>query len=327
MLSRVFKRETAPQTTERALGFDWRQYIVFIAFLAIFAFFAIALYDSGFLSFNNLLNVVRQSAIIAVMAVAMTFVISAAEIDLSVGSVAGLASVTSALAVSEYGLFVGVAAGLLTGVIVGGINGLLVAAIGIPSFLVTLGILGIAVGSAMWITDSAPVPIVDNAFNNIFGSGQIGPVPSLLLWVVILFVIGHVVLRKTTYGRQVLATGGNESAARFSGVNTRRIKFYVLLVSGTVAALAGMLYAGRLHSGRFQWGEGDELSVIAAVILGGTSLFGGYGTVIGSVLGALLVGLINNGLTLMGLEFSQQQIVRGAIIILAVALARKGPRT
>src|SRR5215208_5449128 len=137
MLSRVFKRETAPQTTERALGFDWRQYIVFIAFLAIFAFFAIALYDSGFLSFNNLLNVVRQSAIIAVMAV------------------------------SEYGLFVGVAAGLLTGVIVGGINGLLVAAIGIPSFLVTLGMLGIAVGSAMWITDSAPVPIVDNAFKNI----------------------------------------------------------------------------------------------------------------------------------------------------------------
>jgi len=104
------------------------------------------------------------------------------------------------------------------------------------------------------------------------------------------------------------------------------IKFYVLLASSTVAALAGMLYAGRLQSGRYQWGEGDELSVIAAVILGGTSLFGGYGTVVGSVLGALLVGLINNGLTLMGLEFSQQQIVRGAIIILAVALARKGVR-
>ncbi|MEW6637519.1 MAG: ABC transporter permease, partial [Actinomycetota bacterium] len=101
---------------------------------------------------------------------------------------------------------------------------------------------------------------------------------------------------------------------------------YVLLASSTVAALAGMLYAGRLQSGRYQWGEGDELSVIAAVILGGTSLFGGYGTVVGSVLGALLVGLINNGLTLMGLEFSQQQIVRGAIIILAVALARKGVR-
>jgi ribose transport system permease protein len=327
MLSRVLKRDTASQTISRTLQFDWQRYVVFLAFLAVFAFFALTLYDSGFLSLNNLLNIVQQTAIIAVMAVAVTFVISAAEIDLSVGSVAGLASVTSALAVSEYGLFAGIAAGLLTGVIVGGINGLLVATIRIPSFLVTLGMLGIAVGSAMWITDSAPVPIVNQTFNNIFGSGQIGPFPSLLLWMLVLFVVGHVVLRKTAYGRQVLATGGNEAAARFSGVNTRRIKFYVLLVSGVVASLAGRLYAGRLHSGRFQWGEGDELSVIAAVILGGTSLFGGYGTVIGSVLGALLVGLINNGLTLMGLEFSQQQIVRGAIIILAVALARKGPRT
>lgn len=327
MLSRVLNRETASQTTESTFRFDWRRYVVFIAFLIIFAVFSVALYDVGFLSPTNLINVVVQSAIIAVMAVAMTFVISAAEIDLSVGSVAGLASVTSALAVSQYGLLAGIAAGLLTGVIVGGINGLLVAAIRIPSFLVTLGMLGIAVGTAMWITSSAPVPIVNDTFNNIFGSGQIGPVPSLILWVVVVMVIGYLVLRKTTYGRRVLATGGSEGAARFSGVNTRRIKFYVLLVSGIVASLAGMLYAGRLQSGRFSWGEGDELSVIAAVILGGTSLFGGYGTVIGSVLGAVLVGLINNGLTLMGLELSQQQIVRGAIIILAVALARKGPST
>ncbi|MGH3086723.1 MAG: ABC transporter permease [Rubrobacteraceae bacterium] len=322
MLSRVFKREAAPESS--AFRFDWRRYVVFIAFLVIFAVFSVTLYDVGFLSVTNLLNVVVQTAIIAVMAVAVTFVISAAEIDLSVGSVAGLASVTSALAVSQYGLLAGIAAGLLTGVVVGGINGLLVAAVGIPSFLVTLGMLGIAVGSAMWITESAPIPIVNDTFNNIFGSGQIGPVPVLLLWVVVLFVAGHVILRKTAYGRQVLATGGNESAARFSGVNTRRIKFYVLLASGTVASLAGMLYAGRLQSGRFSWGEGDELSVIAAVILGGTSLFGGYGTVVGSVLGALLVGLINNGLTLMGLQLSQQEIVRGAIIILAVALAGKG---
>lgn len=256
----------------------------------------------------------------------MTFVISAAEIDLYVGSVAGLASVTSALAVSEYGVFVGIAAGLLTGLAVGAINGALVAAVQIPSFLVTLGMLGIAVGTARWITDSAPVPVLDDAFNFIFGSGQVGPIPTLLIWMGLAFVAGHVILRKTAYGRRVLATGGNESAARFSGVRTRMIKFYVLLASSTVAALAGMLYAGRLQSGRYQWGEGDELSVIAAVILGGTSLFGGYGTVVGSVLGALLVGLINNGLTLMGLEFSQQQIVRGAIIILAVALARKGVR-
>lgn len=326
MQSRVSEGGATAEAPKSAPRFDWRQYVVFIAFVVVFILFGATLYDSGFLSFNNLLNIVRQSAIIAVMAVAMTFVISAAEIDLSVGSVAGLASVVSALAVSEYGTIAGIAAGLLMGLIVGTINGALVATVQIPSFLVTLGMLGIAVGTARWITDSAPVPVLDDAFNNIFGSGQIGPVPSLLIWMGVVFVAGHIILRKTAYGRRVLATGGNESAARFSGVSTRRIKFYVLLASSTVASVAGMLYAGRLQSGRYQWGESDELSVIAAVILGGTSLFGGYGTVVGSVLGALLVGLINNGLTLMGLEFSQQQIVRGAIIILAVALARKGLR-
>jgi ribose transport system permease protein len=139
-----------------------------------------------------------------------------------------------------------------------------------------------------------------------------------------LFVaLGAVVLAKTRFGRQVLATGGNRIAAEFSGVRTRRIKFQVMLLSAVVASVAGMLYAGRLESGRFQWGAGDELSAIAAVILGGTSLFGGYGTVIGTLFGSLMISLINNGLILAGLETSQQQVVRGAIIILAVALGRR----
>jgi ribose transport system permease protein len=136
-------------------------------------------------------------------------------------------------------------------------------------------------------------------------------------------IIGAVTLAKTPFGRRVLATGGNRTAAEFTGIKTRRIKFQVLLLSATVASLAGILYAGRLQSGRFQWGSGDELSAIAAVILGGTSLFGGNGSVVGTLFGALLIGLINNGLILAGLESSQQQVVRGAIIILAVALARK----
>jgi ribose transport system permease protein len=175
----------------------------------------------------------------------------------------------------------------------------------------------------MWITDTAPQPISDATFNELFGSGDIGPVPSLIVWTIAAVAIGHIVLRKTGYGRRVLATGGNAVAARFSGVDTRRVTFMVLAVMGVVAALAGMLTAGRLQSGRFTFGEGFELSVIAAVILGGTSLFGGRATVIGSVLGSLMIGLINNGLTLMGLESSQQEIVRGAIIIFAVALARR----
>jgi ribose transport system permease protein len=302
---------------------DVRQNILYVGFVVLFVVFAVTLGDQGFTSSNNLLNIIRQAATISVMAVAVTFVIGAAEIDLSVGAVAGLASVICAMALDSYGLVAGILAGVLLGATVGAINGSLVVGIGIPSFLVTLGMLGIAHGTAQWITDSAPQPILNDTFNNAFGSGDLGPIPSLVIWTAVVVAIGHVVLRRTAYGRGVLATGGNEEAARFSGVPTPRIKFTVMMVSSIVAALAGMLYAGRLQSGRFQWGEGDELSVIAAVILGGTSLFGGRASVIGAVLGALTIGLINNGLTLMGLEFSQQQIVRGAIIILAVALARR----
>jgi ribose transport system permease protein len=304
-------------------GIDVRQNILYVGFVVLFVVFAATLGDEGFTSSNNLLNIIRQTATISVMAVAVTFVIGAAEIDLSVGAVAGLASVVCAMALDAYGLAAGILAGVLLGATVGAINGSLVVGVGIPSFLVTLGMLGIAHGTAQWVTDSAPQPILDDTFNNVFGSGDLGPIPALVMWTAVAVAIGHVMLRRTAYGRGVLATGGNEEAARFSGVPTRRIKFTVMMVSSIVAALAGMLYAGRLQSGRFQWGEGDELSVIAAVILGGTSLFGGRASVVGALLGSLTIGLINNGLTLMGLEFSQQQIVRGAIIILAVALARR----
>jgi ribose transport system permease protein len=297
---------------------DLRQNILYIGFVLLFAVFAVTLGDQGFTSSNNLLNIIRQTATISVMAVAVTFVIGAAEIDLSVGAVAGLASVICAMALDSYGLLPGILAGVLLGATVGAINGSLVVGVGIPSFLVTLGMLGIAHGTAQWITDSAPQPILNDSFNNVFGSGDLGPIPSLVIWTAVAVAIGHVLLRRTAYGRGVLATGGNEEASRFSGVPTRRIKFTVMMASSTVAAIAGMLYAGRLQSGRFQWGEGDELSVIAAVILGGTSLFGGRASVIGALLGSLMIGLINNGLTIMGLEFSQQQIV-----IAAVALARR----
>lgn len=304
-------------------GTDWRRYIIYIGFAVVFLVFAVILGDDGFLSRNNLLNIVRQTATITVIAVGMTYVIACAEIDLSVGSVAGLSSVVTAMALSSYGLLAGVAAGLAVGLIVGTINGGLVSRLGIPSFLVTLGMLGIAAGVAQRITDSAPQPILNDTYNLVFGGGNFGPIPGLLVWMALAVILGAVVLAKTRFGRQVLATGGNRTAAEFTGVNTVRIKFQVLLISATAASIAGMLYAGRLQSGRFQWGAGDELSAIAAVILGGTSLFGGAGTVVGTMMGALLIGLINNGLILAGLQSSEQQIVRGVIIVLAVALARK----
>jgi ribose transport system permease protein len=301
---------------------SWRSNIIYLGFVVIFVVFAVTLYDKGFLETTNLLNIVRQTAVIAVMAVAMTFVLSAGEIDLSIGAVAGLASVVTAMAIDMGDLAGGVAGGLAVGLSVGVINGVITTRVGIPSFLTTLAMMGIARGVAMWVSDTRSIPIVNKVFPYIFGGGDIGPLPTLLIWMVVIGAVGQIVLRRTTFGRKVLATGGNEVAARFSGIDTRAIKFRVLVISSLAAALAGMLYAGRLHSGRFQFGEGDELSVIAAAVLGGTSLFGGKGTVIGSIVGALMIGLINNGLILMGLEFSQQLIARGVIIILAVAISQ-----
>jgi ribose transport system permease protein len=302
---------------------DWRQNIIYIGFVVIFLIFAVTLADKGFLNPNNLLNIIRQTAMIAVMAIAMTFVLSAGEIDLSVGSVAGLATVTVAMTIAIAGPIAGVFAGLATGLAVGMFNGWLTTRVGIPSFLTTLAMMGIAKGVAMWISGTAAVPILNQSYAWVFGGGSVGKIPVLLFWMLILGAIGHIALRRTGFGRRVLATGGGETAARYSGINTARIKFRVLVLSSVAAATAGMLYAGRLQSGRFQLGEGDELSVIAAAVLGGTSLFGGKGTVIGTIVGALMIGLINNGLILMGLEFSQQLIARGGIIILAVALSQK----
>ncbi|MEZ7858234.1 MAG: ABC transporter permease [Aquiluna sp.] len=307
----------------RLKRFEWRQNIIYIAFVAVFLLFAVLLRDSGFTNPNNLMNILRQTATITVMAVAMTYVIAAAEIDLSVGSIAGLSSVVTAMSISSWGLVPGIMAGLSVGLVAGAISGGLVAWLKVPSFLVTLGMLGLLVGVARWITASAPIPIADQTYIAIFGGGQLGSVPTIFIWVTLVVGIGAIVMNKTKFGRHVRATGGNLVAAGYTGVKTARVKFIVLMLSGGGAALAGMLYAGRLQSGRFQWGTGDELSVIAAVILGGTSLFGGRGQVIGSLFGAVFIGLINNGLILMGLDVSQQQVVRGAIIILAVALSRK----
>lgn len=304
-------------------GMDWRGNVIYIAFIAVFLLFAITLGDDGFLSGNNVLNIFRQTATISIMAVAMTFVIANAEIDLSVGSVAGLASVVTAMGIERFGLVPGIIGGLLSGAVVGAINGGLVSLLGIPSFLVTLGMLGLTQGLAMWITASAPQPIRDDLYVLIFGGGNFGPIPGLLVWTLGAVAIGWIVMNRTQYGRRVLAVGGNPTAAAYTGIRTARIKFTVLFVMGIVAAIAGMLYAGRLESGRFQWGQGDELTVIAAVILGGTSLFGGRGAIIGTLFGSLFMGLVNNGLILAGLDVAQQQVIRGGIIIAAVALSRK----
>ncbi|POZ93380.1 ABC transporter permease [Petrotoga halophila] len=305
-------------------NFNWRQNIVYIAFVIVFLFFSITLFDAGFLSKVNILNIFRQTAIIAVMGVGMTFVISTGEIDLSVGSITALSSLTTALSLEAgYGIILSSIIGLGTGLLIGLANGFLTSSVGIPSFIVTLGMMEAVRGAAMWITNTAPVPIMNERYNFWFGSGNILSIPVLLFWMLLIAIAGDLVYRKTVFGRYTLATGGNEEAARYTGINTNRIKLLTFVLSGTLAGLAGMLYAGRMQSGRFSFGDGDELNVIAAVILGGTSLFGGKGTIVGTIFGALIMGVINNGLILAGLEVSQQMMVSGFIIILAVAFGSK----
>ncbi|MCL6547503.1 MAG: ABC transporter permease [Alicyclobacillus sp.] len=321
MPSKAIEREAG--STRRAF-LDWRNYIVYIAFVVILIFFGITIGQQGFLSPSNLLNIVRETTMISIIATAMTFVIASGEIDLSVGSTTAFAALSAALAMQAgLGFIGGVVAGLLAGAVIGVVNGFLTTKVAIPSFLVTLGMMQLVRGVDMWITHTNPVPILNMTFNNVFGSGSVGPIPSLFLWSLAALVIGHIVLRKTPFGRKILAAGGNRVAAEYSGINTGRVKFMALLLTSLAAAIAGMLYSGMMQSARYDFGQGDELNAIAAVILGGTSLFGGNGSIIGTIIGSLLIGTINNGLIIMGLDVSQQMVVSGAIIILAVAFGRK----
>ena len=327
MQSRASATGGVPVSGPRLASFDWRNYVVYVFFALVLAFFAVTIGDKGFLSVPNLFNITRSTAMIAVIAVAMTFVISAGELDLSVGSTAALAALTAGLVMQAgAGPILGVAAALAVGLIVGAINGFFVTFMAIPSFLVTLGMMQFIQGLAMRVTYTNPVPVSNESFNTLFGSGRLWGVPSLFLWSLVVVAIGHVVLRYTPFGRQVLATGGNRTAAQYSGIRTGRVKLLCFLLSGSAAALAGLLYTGMMSTARYNYGEGAELAAIAAVILGGTSLFGGKGTVIGTFVGALLIGTINNGLIIMGLDVSEQNMVAGAIIILAVAFGKRPVR-
>jgi len=296
-------------------------YLVYLAFIVILGFFAATLHDRGFLTTTNLFNILRQTGPISIMAIGTAFTLSAGEIDLSIGSVVALAALVTAITLDGGGLAIGVAAGLAVGVVAGLINGLLTVKVRIPSFLVTLGTLGIFTGIARAITDLQAVPVMNSTYNFVFGSGNVGPISTLLIWTAVGLFLGHIIYRYTRFGRHVLATGGNKAAATYVGINTGRIKLAVLMISSTTAALAGMLYAGRLHGARYTLGEADLLTVIAAVIIGGTRLFGGRGTIVGAVVGSIIMGMLNNGLILMGLDVAEQMMARGVIIILAVALS------
>ncbi len=306
---------------ERIRRLEWQAYIVYVTFAVIFLAFAILLGDEGFLNEFNLQNILRQAAPIAIMAVAFVFVLSAGEIDLSIGSVVALSALVSSVVLRDYGFVLGVLAGLGTGVAIGLFNGLVVTQIRIPSFLVTLATLEIVAGLARTITDLEPIAVTNETFVNVFGGGDLGPVSTLFIWAAVVIAAAAAFYYNKPFGAHVRATGDSRTAAMTSGIKTNRVRVAVLVVSATSAALAGMLYAGRLEGARYTLGENDLLPVIAAAIIGGTSLFGGRGSIVGAVVGALLLATLNNGLILYGLSVSEQRIALGAILLFAVALS------
>lgn len=314
-----FKKNNLKSTFE---NLQWNKYMVYIVFVVVFILFSITLSEKGFLSTNNLMNVLRQTAMISIMAVAGTFIIAAGQIDLTVGAVAAMsAMIVSLVLQSTNSIALALVCGLGFGLVIGAFNGFLVTKLRLPSFLATMGMMSAIRGTAMWITDTAAVPIKNTTFTSIFGIGNVFGISVLILWTIVFYIIGIIVFNKTPFGRHVLATGGNELSAKYSGVKTQRIKLAIFIISGVVAAFAGILYAGRMQAGRFSFGDGDEMSVIAAVVLGGTAMSGGTGSVIGALVGSILMGVINNGLILGGLTSAQQTIVRGLIIVAAVALS------
>ena len=305
---------------------DPSRYIVYVGFVLILIGFSIVLRDDGFLTTRNLLNIVQQTTPITIMAVGMVFVLTAGEIDLSIGPIVAVSALLSAVVLRENFWFLGAATGLLAGAAIGAINGLLVAYMRLPSFLVTLATMGFLAGVARWLTDLQSVPITNDAFNNIFGAGSLLGVPSLVIWTLGIVLVGHFFYRETRYGAHVHAIGDSALSARAVGIKVDRVRFSVMVLSGLCAGLAGLLYAGRLHGARYTLGETDLLTVIAAVIVGGTRLNGGVGTIFGALIGSLLMGLLNNGLILMGLSVSEQLMVRGLILLAAIALTLREKR-
>jgi len=302
----------------------WRE--VLARFGLVFALFALvvalSLLSDRFLSVPNLLNVLRQISINALIAFGMTTVILGRGIDLSVGSLlAYVGVVTATLAVSGLPAWLAILAGLAIGASLGAISGLFVAYAGIAPFIVTLAGLTIFRGMALAFTDGRPVTGLPPLFAEIGYGTFLGlPMP---VWILLAFLmVTHLLLRHTALGRAIYAIGGNEEAARLAGIPVRRVTAFTYAFSGFAAALAAVVLTGRLNSAQPTAGVMFELDAIAAVVVGGTSLFGGRGGVFGTLVGALIIGVINNGMNLLNVPSFYQQIVKGGVILAALLIDR-----
>jgi putative xylitol transport system permease protein len=307
-----------------------QEYGIFFAFLLLA--FILSVSNRYFLTPGNISNILLQTSINGVLAIGMTFVILTRGIDLSVGSVVALAGIVSAsfattsatagILGAPYPFYVALAVGILVGIACGAIVGLIVSRFAVPAFVATLGMLSAARGMTLIYGGGKPVPALTPDFRWI-GTGNILGVPMPVVLLIVVFLVSWFVLNRTRFGRYIYAVGGNPHAAKTSGINVARLRFLVYVISGGLSGLAGMILSARTGSALPQAGIAYELDAIAAVVIGGTSLSGGVGRITGTLIGALIIGVMNNGLDLMGIQSYYQQVLKGALIVGAVMLDQK----
>lgn len=320
---------------------DWRKHATLLIFLGLCTLFTfIAPWRNGqpiFLSQVNIINVIRQVSIVGIMAVGMTYVIMVAEIDLGVGSLLAVCGMIAAvLQRNDAGLLLSIVVPLGVGVLTGVLVGLLITQGNVPSFVATLGVLASYRGLALLISGQ-PLSGIQPGFRFI-GAGVLGDIPQLanipfiriLPVPIIIFagviILGSIVFQRYPFGRHVAAVGGNATAARLSGINVKAVKIAVFAISGLCAAISALILTARLNMGSPIAASGLELDVIAAVVVGGTSLYGGRGSVIGSIIGAMIIGVLSNALTLMAVSPHWQPVIKGAVIVVAVLFDQVGRR-
>lgn len=284
---------------------------------------AFSLLNPFFLTVENIANIGRQTTLLAIGSFAMTFVILVGEIDLSVGAVASLAGVVIALLLrDERAMPLAIGAGLLVGALIGAVNGLLTVRGGIASFIVTLGTLNIARGIALSATNASTIVFENDRYRDLFARGTLLGIPAPIWFAALLFAALHYLLTQTRFGAHVYAVGGHAASARMAGIAVDRIKITVFTLSGALMALASLVLTARVGNGQPEGALGLELDAIAAVVIGGTSFTGGRGSLVRTVIGALFIGILNNGLSLMGVNYYAQLVVKGLLIVIAVLIDR-----
>jgi len=307
---------SAPKSRAKAPQ-DLRKYFPFLVLIVVCI--AFSLVSDQFFSSRNLETVLRQTAVLSIAAMGGTFIIMMASIDLSVGSVVGLAAVVTAYFVGEFGyaaILMGVTVGGLLGAVVGGVY----AKLKVPSFIVTLGLLVAGHGMMLHITEGRPIMIKDASLRAI-GSGSVAGIPTIVLIAIVACAIAYVIQKYTSLGRSIIAVGGGETVALRSGIRVDRVKIFAFILAGIYSGVAGVVLAMRMGAGSPTAGSGLELDVIAAVVIGGTPLTGGMGGVVGTLIGALIIAILSNGLNLAGISSYTQLIIKGLVLVIAIIIS------